>query len=51
MGRHRVEVVNLYVTYARTMKVGYSKFSLGGLHGKHVVETGKRKTGTSQHLL
>jgi hypothetical protein len=27
------------------MKVDYSRFSLGGLHGKHVVETWKRKTG------
>jgi hypothetical protein len=28
------------------MKVDYSRFSLGGLHGKHVVATWKRKTGT-----
>jgi hypothetical protein len=28
------------------MKVDYSRFSWGGLHGKHVVATGKRKTGT-----
>jgi hypothetical protein len=32
-----VAVVNLHITYARTMKVDYSRFSLGGLHGKHVV--------------
>jgi hypothetical protein len=37
MGRHPVAVVNLHITYARTMKVDYSRFSLGGLHGKHVV--------------
>jgi hypothetical protein len=28
------------------MKVDYSRFSWGGLHGKHVVATGKGKTGT-----
>jgi hypothetical protein len=37
MGRHPVAVVNLHIAYARTMKVDYSRFSLGGLHGKHVV--------------
>jgi hypothetical protein len=46
MGRYQVAVVNLYITYARTMKVGYSVFSLGGLHGKHVVATWKGKTET-----
>jgi hypothetical protein len=29
MGRHPVAVVNLHPTYARTMKVDYSRFSLG----------------------
>jgi hypothetical protein len=28
------------------MKVDYSTFSCGGLHGKHVVATWKGKTGT-----
>jgi hypothetical protein len=28
------------------MKVDYCRVSLGGLHGKHVVATGKGKTGT-----
>jgi hypothetical protein len=42
MGRHLVAVVNLHITYARTMEVDYSRFSLGG----HVVATWKRKTGT-----
>jgi hypothetical protein len=46
MGRHPVAVVISHITYARTMKVDYSIFSLGGLHGKHVVATGKGKTGT-----
>jgi hypothetical protein len=46
MGRHPVAVVNLNITYARTMKVYNSGFSLGGLHGKHVVATWKIKTGT-----
>jgi hypothetical protein len=46
MGRHLVAVVNLRITYARTMKVDYSRFSLGRLHGKHVVATWKGKTGT-----
>jgi hypothetical protein len=46
MGRHPVAVVNLHTTYARNMKVDYSRFSLGGLHGKHVVATWKGKTGT-----
>jgi hypothetical protein len=43
---HPVAVVISHVTYARTMKVDYSRFSWGGLHGKHVVATGKGKTGT-----
>jgi hypothetical protein len=30
------------------MKVDYSRFSLGELHGKHVVATWKGKTGTIQ---
>jgi hypothetical protein len=46
MGRHPVAVVNLHITYARTMRFDYSRFSLGGLHGKHVVATWKVKTGT-----
>jgi hypothetical protein len=37
MGRHPVAVVILHITYARTMKVDYSRFSWGGLHGEHVV--------------
>jgi hypothetical protein len=35
MGRHGGSG---HITYARSMKVDYSRFSLGGLHGKHVVE-------------
>jgi hypothetical protein len=46
MGRHPVAVVNLHITYARIMRVDYSGFSWGGLHGKHVVATWKGKTGT-----
>jgi hypothetical protein len=46
MCRHPVAVVNLHITYARTMKVDYSRFSWGGLYGKHVVATWKGKTGT-----
>jgi hypothetical protein len=46
MGRYPVAVVISHITYARTMKVDYSRFSLGGLHGKHVVATWKGKTGT-----
>jgi hypothetical protein len=46
MGRHSVAVVVSHITYARTMKVDYCRFSWGGLHGKHVVATGKKKTGT-----
>jgi hypothetical protein len=46
MGRHPVAVVILHITYARTMKVDYSRFSWGGLHGKIEVATWKRKTGT-----
>jgi hypothetical protein len=46
MGRHPVSVVISHVAYARTMKVDYSRFSWGGLHGKRVVETWKGKTGT-----
>jgi hypothetical protein len=44
---HPVAVVISHITYARTMNVDYSRFSWGGLHGKYVVATGKRKTGTS----
>jgi hypothetical protein len=47
MGRQPVAVVNLFFTYAWTMKVDYSRFSSGGLHGKHVVATWKTKTGTT----
>jgi hypothetical protein len=43
---HPVAVVNVHITHARTIKVDYSRFSLGGLHGKHVVATCKIKTGT-----
>jgi hypothetical protein len=43
---HPVAVVISHITYARTMKVDYSRYSLGGLHGKQVVATGKGKTGT-----
>jgi hypothetical protein len=46
MGRHPVAVVISHITYARTVMVDYSRFSSGGLHGKHVVATWKRKTGT-----
>jgi hypothetical protein len=46
MGRHPGVVVNLHITYARTMKVDYFRFNWGGLHGKHVVATWKGKTGT-----
>jgi hypothetical protein len=46
MGRHPVAVVISHITYARTMKVYYSRFSFGGLHGEHVVATCIRKTGT-----
>jgi hypothetical protein len=46
MARHPVAVVISHITYARTMKVDYSTFSLGGMHGKHVVATWKGKTGT-----
>jgi hypothetical protein len=45
MGRHPVAVVISHTTYARTMKVDYSRFSWGGLHGKHIVATWKGKTG------
>jgi hypothetical protein len=33
MNRHPVAVVNLHITYARTTKVDYSKFGLGGYMG------------------
>jgi hypothetical protein len=35
MGRYAVAVVILHITYARTITVDYSRFSWGGLHGKH----------------
>jgi hypothetical protein len=41
-----VAVVISHITYSQTMKVDYSKFSWGGLHGKRVVATWKRKMGT-----
>jgi hypothetical protein len=47
MGRHPVAVVISHITYTQTMKVDYCRFSWGGLHGKHVVATGKGKTGTT----
>jgi hypothetical protein len=46
MGRHPVAVVNLHITYVHAMKVDYTRFSWGGLHGRHVVATWKEKTGT-----
>jgi hypothetical protein len=46
MGRYLVAVVISHITYARTVKGDYCRFSWGGLHGKHVVATGKGKTGT-----
>jgi putative sterol carrier protein len=45
MGRHPVAVVNLHITYARTVKVDYYTFIWGGLYGK-LVATWKGKTGT-----
>jgi hypothetical protein len=50
MGRHPAAVVILHITYARTMKFDFSRFSWGGLHGKHVVATWKGKTGTMPAL-
>jgi hypothetical protein len=41
MDRHPVAVVISHTTYERTMKVDYSRFSWGGLNGKHVVATRK----------
>jgi hypothetical protein len=46
MVRHPVVVVISRITYARNMKVDYSRFSWEGLNWKHVVATGKGKTGT-----
>jgi hypothetical protein len=51
MGRHPVAVVISHITYARIMKFDYSRFSWGGLHGKHVVATLKGKREPSQYLL
>jgi hypothetical protein len=31
VGRHPVAAVNLHITYARTLKSDYSRFSLGGV--------------------
>jgi hypothetical protein len=45
---HPVAVVISHITYARTVKIDYFRFSWGGLHGKHVVATWKGKTGTIQ---
>jgi hypothetical protein len=42
---HPVAVVISHITYVRTMKVDYSRFSWGGLHGKHVQETSLALTG------
>jgi hypothetical protein len=39
MGRHPVAVVISHITYARTMKFDYSRFSWRGLHRKPVVAT------------
>jgi hypothetical protein len=36
MVRHPVAIVISHITYAWTMKVDYSRFSWGELHGKHV---------------
>jgi hypothetical protein len=41
-----VAVVISHITRAGAVKVDYCRFSWGGLHGKHVVATGKGKTGT-----
>jgi hypothetical protein len=46
MGRYPVAVVISHITYTRTMKVDYSRFSWGGLYGKHVVVTWQGKMGT-----
>jgi hypothetical protein len=35
MCRHPVAVVISHITYAQTMKFDHSRFSWGGLHGKH----------------
>jgi hypothetical protein len=48
---HPVAVVILQITYARTVKVDYTRFRWRGLHGKHVVATWKGKREPSQHLL
>jgi hypothetical protein len=50
MGRHPVAVVNLHITYARTVKVDYSRFSWGGLREKHVVATWKGTYTAVQQL-
>jgi hypothetical protein len=46
MGRYPVAVVISHITYARIMKVDYSRFSWGGLRGKLVAATCKGRTGT-----
>jgi hypothetical protein len=46
MGRHPVAVVILHITCAWTVKVDYSTFSWGGLHGNHVGNLEKKITGT-----
>jgi hypothetical protein len=43
---HPTTVVNLHITYVRTVKVDYCRFSWGGLHGKQVVAAGKGTMGT-----
>jgi hypothetical protein len=45
MGKDPVAVVISHITHARTVKVDYCRFSWKRLHGKHVVATGKEKTG------
>jgi hypothetical protein len=46
MGRHPVAMDNLHITYARPVKVDYSRFSWGRLHGNHAVATWEGKPGT-----
>jgi hypothetical protein len=50
MGRHPVAVVISHITYARTMKDNYSRFSWGLLHGKHVVGNLEKKNGNQPSI-
>jgi hypothetical protein len=45
MGRHPVAVVNLHTTYARTMKVDYSRFSWGRAKWEACGSNLERKNG------